>query len=158
MRYLTLLTLSLLLANCKTVTSDLYTLPNSPVSFQFVSDMVDEETIENTVKFRNSGGQIINFDYTIADDPNVPHTDAEGPNSGVVENLYPGAEISVKNPNKRMKDTYVIVGKISYGRKSADEIVKLYKPAAAKAARATAASSSMPGVLPALEPLSTPAP
>lgn len=144
------------LVSCKTISTDRVIFPNTPVAFQFVSEMVDEETIDHTVKFRNVGTEIISFDYTIADEAGVPHTDAEGPNSGVVENLYPGAEASVKNPTKR-KHAYIVLGKVTNGRKSADELTRLYRPNAAKLA-ATASQTSAAGALPLLEPLATPAP
>jgi hypothetical protein len=129
-------------------------IPNTPVAYQLVSEMVDEETIDYTVKFRNIGSSIISFDYTIADEAGVPHTDAEGPNSGVVENLYPGAEASVKNPTKS-KHAYIVLGRVTQGRKSADEITRLYRPNAAKLA---STSTSAAGALPLLEPISAPAP
>ena len=140
---------------CKTVTTARAQFPNSPVSWQLVSEIVDEETIDYTVKFRNTGTQVISFDYTISDEPSVPHTDAEGPNSGLVENLYPGAEANVKNPIKRMSDIYVTLGRVTYGKKDSSELAKLYKPSAAKAA---ASSTAAPVSLPLLEPVTPPAP
>jgi hypothetical protein len=153
-RLLALAAVSIALASCKTVTTSRVTFPNTPVAFQLVSDMVDEETIDYTVKFRNVGNQIVSFDYTIADEPDVPHTDAEGPNSGVIENLYPGAEASVKNPTKS-QHAYVVLGRVTHGRKSADEITKLYRPNAAKTAAAASAAGAA-GALPLLEPVTTP--
>ena len=144
------------LVSCKTISTERATFPNTPVAYQLVSEMVDEETIDYTVKFRNVGTGIVSFDYTIADEAGVPHTDAEGPNSGVIENLYPGAEASVKNPTKS-KHAYIVLGKVSQGRKSAEEITRMYRPNAAKLAAASS-SASAAGVLPLLEPLATPAP
>ena len=111
--------------------------------------------MEHTVKFRNVGTSIISFDYTISDEPGVPHTDAEGPNSGVVENLYPGAEASVKNPIQDEKGVYVVLGKVVHGRKAADEITRAFKPTAAKTAAAATADSA-DGALPLLEPVAAP--
>lgn len=146
------------LVSCKTISTERVTFPNTPVAYQLVSDMVDEETIDHTVKFRNVGTDIISFDYTIADEAGVPHTDAEGPNSGVIENLYPGAEASVKNPTKS-KHAYIVLGRVTHGRKSAEELTRVYRPNAAKLAAASAAGSAdLGGALPLLEPVSTPAP
>jgi len=147
---------ALTLVSCKTISTERVTFPNTPVAYQLVSEMVDEETIDYTVKFRNVGTGIVSFDYTIADEAGVPHTDAEGPNSGVIENLYPGAEASVKNPTKS-KHAYIVLGKVTHGRKSADELTSLYRPNAAKLAAASS-SASAAGALPLLEPLATPAP
>lgn len=149
--FLLLATAALGLTSCKTVTTARATFPNAPVAWQLVSEMIDEETIEHTVKFRNIGSQVISFDYTIADEAGVPHTDAEGPNSGLVENLYPGAEASVKNPMKQMRGTYVILGRVTYGKKDSASLARLYKPSAAKAAASTASAA---GALPLLEPVS----
>ncbi len=153
-RLLTLAAVSLALASCKTVTTQRVVFPNTPVAFQLVSDMVDEETLDYTVKFRNVGNQIVSFDYTIADEPDVPHTDAEGPNSGVIENLYPGAEASVKNPTKS-QDAYIVLGRVTHGRKSGDEINRMYRPTVARTAAAASAASAV-GALPLLEPVTTP--
>jgi hypothetical protein len=139
------------LVSCKTVTSERVTFPNAPVSYQTVSDMVDEETIEHTLKFRNVGTQVLSFDYTISDEPGVPHLDAEGPNSGLVENLYPGAEASVKNPTKSRKNVYVVLGRVTYGKRSSEQLAKQYKPSSV--AQGSASSASAVGALPLLEPV-----
>lgn len=143
------------LASCKTVTTARTTFPGTPVAWQLVSEMVDEETLEHTVRFRNVGSQVVSFDYTIADEPGVPHTDAEGPNSGLVENLYPGADASVKNPVKSNRGTYVVLGRVTYGKKDGAALAKMYKPSAAKAA---AASTTAATTLPLLEPVTPPVP
>lgn len=153
-RYLLGALSALALISCKTVTSDRVTFPNTPVSYQTVSDMIDEETIEHTVKFRNVGDQIVSFDYTIADEPGVPHTDAEGPNSGLVENLYPGAEASVKNPTKSMDDVFVVLGKVTYGKRTSEQLAKQYKPSSV--AQASSPASGGPAALPLLEPVTAP--
>ena len=145
---------ALSLASCKTFTSDRVTFPNTPVSYQTVSDMIDEETIEHTVKFRNMGIEIVSFDYTIADEVGVPHTDAEGPNSGLVENLYPGAEASVKNPTKSMDDLYVVLGKVTYGKRTSEQLAKQYKPSSVAVNSSPAAGAAM--ALPLLEPVTAP--
>lgn len=72
------------LTSCKTVASRPVVIGDSPVAYQLVSEIVDEESLDHTIKFRNVGQQIVSFDYTIADDPNVPHVDCLGPNSGLV--------------------------------------------------------------------------
>lgn len=146
---------ALALISCKTITSKPVVFPDSPISYQTVSEMIDEETIEHSLKFRNIGSQIVSFDYTLADSPTVPHTDAEGPNSGLVENLYPGAEASVKNTLKSSNGVHVILGKITYGRRSTDQLAKLYRPS--YVAPAAAGGPSIPSaILPPVEPLPTP--
>jgi hypothetical protein len=146
---------TLAVVSCKTVTTDRVTFPNTPVAYQLVSEMVDEETLDHTVKFRNVGTQIVSFDYTIADEPGVPHTNAEGPNSGLVENLYPGAEISVKNPMKHEKGIFVVLGKVSYGKRTSDELTRQYKPSSIVAQGGTVGTPSA-AVLPLLEPVPAP--
>jgi hypothetical protein len=144
----------LALANCKTITSGLATFPNAPVSYQAVSDMIDEETIEHTVKFRNMGNKIISFDYTIADAPDVPHTDAEGPNSGLVENLYPGVEASVKNPTKSRKKLFIVLGKVTYGKQTSEQLAKQYKPSSLAVNSSPVGAGAL--ALPLLEPVAAP--
>ncbi len=141
------------LASCKTVTTERVAFPDSPVSYQLVSEMVDEETIEHRVKFRNLGQQVVSFDYTIADEPGVPHVDCLGPNSGLVENLYPGAEAEVKNPVKSLKGVHVVIGRVTLGKRTSQELAKAYKPSTL-AAEAPAGAAP----LPALETLSVPEP
>ena len=139
------------LASCKTITSERYAFADVPVSYQLVSDMIDEETIEHTVKFRNLGSQIVSFDYTIGDEPGIPHVDCLGPNSGLIENLYPGAEAQVKNPVKSMKGVYVTMGRTTYGKKTSEQLAKMYKPSTLPAA-----GGSSPSPLPMLESLNMP--
>lgn len=115
------------LTSCKTMISDPVAIGDAPVTYQLVSEIVDEETLEYTVKFRNVGQQVASFDYTLADDPNVPHLDCLGPNSGLVENLYPGAEATVKNPLKS-RHVHVVLGRITYGKKSGEQLARAYKP------------------------------
>jgi hypothetical protein len=149
-------TLTLLaLASCKTISSKPIFIQDTPVTYQKISDMVDEETIDYSVKFRNTGSQIISFDYTLTDSPTVPHTDAEGPNSGLIENLYPGAEASVKNPIKDSKNTFIALGKVTYGRRSSDQLAKQYKPSYV-APSVSAAAAGSAAILPPLEPLPAP--
>jgi len=143
------------LTSCKTITSQRVTFPHAPVAYHTVSEMVDEETIEHTVKFRNVGNQILSFDYTIADEPGVPHTDCLGPNSGLVENLYPGAEVSVKNPAKSMTNVQVLLGRVTYGKRTSEQLTKMYKPSLAVPGAATpSAGGTTP--LPVLEPVTVP--
>lgn len=138
------------LASCKTITSERYAFADQPVSYQLVSDMVDEETIEHSVKFRNLGTQVVSFDYTISDEPGVPHVDCLGPNSGLIENLYPGAEAQVKNPVKSMRGVYVTLGKVTHGKRTGEELARTYKPG-------TLPAPGMAGApLPLLEPVNLP--
>lgn len=146
---------ALALISCKTISSRPVVFPASPISYQTVSEMIDEETVEYSVKFRNIGTQIVSFDYTLADSPTVPHTDAEGPNSGLVENLYPGAEASVKNTLKKSRGLFVNLGRITYGRRSSDQLAKQYRPS--YVAPALAGSPGIPSaILPPVETLPTP--
>ncbi|MBB5038842.1 hypothetical protein [Prosthecobacter dejongeii] len=140
------------LASCKTITSERLAFPNAPVSYQLVSDMVDEETIENTIKFRNLGQQIVSFDYTISDEPGIPHVDCLGPNSGLVENLYPGAEAKVKNPLDKNGE-FVTLGRVTYGKRSTEELAKQYKPSTLLPATSTSGGASP---LPVLEAVNAP--
>ena len=126
--FVLLLPLCFAVSACKTITTPRVVYPDSPVAYQMVSDMIDEETIEHTVKFRNIGQDVISFDYSIADEPNVPHVDCLGPNSGLLENLYPGAEVNVKNPVDRMKDVHITVGQVTLGKRTSDELARAYKP------------------------------
>ncbi len=142
------------LSNCKTISSGRVVFPNAPVAYQTVSEMVDEETIDHTVKFRNVGNQVLSFDYTIADVPEVPHTDCLGPNSGLVENLYPGAEAVVKNPLKD-RSVWVQLGRVTYGKKAGDQLAKIYKPETLIPAASGLGVGGAASPLPLLEPVST---
>jgi hypothetical protein len=141
------------LPGCKTITTDRVLYPNTPIAYQLVSEMVDEETIDYSVKFRNVGAGIVSFDYTVADEGGVPHLDCLGPNSGLVENLYPGAEVQVKNPLKSMSHVYVTLGKVTHGKRTSEQLAKAYKPSTL-----VPAGSSAPGAtpLPVLEPVTVP--
>lgn len=140
------------LASCKTVTSDRYSFDNTPVSYQLVSDMIDEETIEHSVKFRNVGQQVVSFDYTIGDEPGIPHVDCLGPNSGLIENLYPGAEAQVKNPIKSMRGVYISLGRVTYGKRSSEQLARQYKPSTL----VPVSTGGMPSALPTLEAVNIP--
>ncbi len=140
---------ALTLAACQTISTERVAVPNTPVSYQFVSEMLDEETIEHTVKFRNIGNEVVSFDYTIADEPGVPHLDCLGPNSGLVENLYPGAEVEVKNPVKSLKGTFITLGRVTYGKRTGEQLAKQYKPSTLVPGAASGAATP----LPLLEPI-----
>jgi hypothetical protein len=115
--------------SCQTYKTRKVLFKNHPVALYVISELIDEETLEYSVKFRNVGRDVLSFDYTIADEGGVPHIDSEGPNSGVVENLYPGAEVKVENPTESMT-VYVTLGKVTYGKRPQDELKTLYSPAA----------------------------
>jgi hypothetical protein len=101
---------------------------NHPIALYVVSKISeDEETLDYSVKFRNVGREIMSFDYTIADEPGVPHVDSLGPRSGLVENLYPGDEVEVPNPTKEMT-VWATLGTVSYGKRTKDELASIYKP------------------------------
>lgn len=114
--------------SCQTYKTRKVMFKNHPIALYVISEVVDEETLEYSVKFRNIGREVLSFDYTIADEDGVPHVDAEGPNSGLVENLYPGAEVKVENPNETMS-VYVTLGKVTYGKRPQEEIKGIYNPA-----------------------------
>lgn len=142
------------LASCKTITSERLAFADAPVSYQLVSDVIDEETVEHTVKFRNLGQQVLSFDYTIGDEPGIPHVDCLGPNSGLIENLYPGAEAQVKNPVKSMRGVYVSLGRVTNGKRNSEELAKIYKPSTL--APVGGGSGGSPSPLPILESVNLP--
>jgi hypothetical protein len=119
--------LPLVLASCETYKTRKVVFKNHPVALYVVSEVIDEEIIEYAVKFRNVGRDVMSFDYTIADEGGVPHVDSEGPNSGVVENLYPGAEVKVDNPLNTMK-VWVTLGQVTYGKRPKEELRNIYSP------------------------------
>jgi hypothetical protein len=115
------------LVSCQTYRTRKVVFKNHPIALYVVNEVVDEETIEYSAKFRNVGREILSFDYTIADEGGVPHVDAEGPNSGLVENLYPGAEVKVENPTNNMT-IFVTLGKVTYGKRPKEELSTIYAP------------------------------
>ena len=115
------------LVSCQTYRTRKVEFKNHPIALYVVNEVVDEETIEYSAKFRNVGREILSFDYTIADEEGVPHVDAEGPNSGLVENLYPGAEVKVENPTNNMT-IFVTLGKVTYGKRPKEELSTIYAP------------------------------
>ena len=110
---------------CQTYSTKRVVFKNHPIAVYVVNKVVDEETIEYGAKFRNVGREILSFDYTLADEPGVAHVDGEGPNSGLVENLYPGAEVEVKNPLNRLA-IHATLGVVTYGKKTKDELNAIY--------------------------------
>ena len=116
-----------LLSACQTYTTRRVVFNNHPVALYVVSKVIDEEKIEYEVKFRNIGQEVMSFDYTISDEAGVPHVDSQGPNSGLVENLYPGVEVEVPNPTKRMT-VYATIGTVTYGKQTKQSINTIYKP------------------------------
>ncbi len=122
-----LLASSALLASCTIIESKQVPVANTPVTWRHVTEVIDEEVIQHSIKFRNIGSDVVSFDYTIVDTAGVPHVDAGGPNSGLVENLYPGAETQVKNPLKGDTD-HVILGRLTFGKRTSEQLAKTYKP------------------------------
>jgi hypothetical protein len=105
----------------------------APIATWVWGKYVDENSpLDYQVKFRNVGNEVLSFDYTIADSPSVPHLDRNGPNSGFVPNLYPGAEVAVPNPLKR-RNVFVALGRVTYGKKSLADLQKAYPSDAAAA-------------------------
>jgi len=98
----------------------------APIATWVWGKYVDENSpLDYQVKFRNLGTEVVSFDYTIADKPDVPHLDRNGPNSGFVPNLYPGAEVAVPNPLKR-RDVIIVLGKVTYGKKNLADLQKMF--------------------------------
>lgn len=131
MNKLSLLLLSALslatFVSCETYKTRRVVFKNHPVAVYVVSKVVDEERVDYSVKFRNVGKEVLSFDYTLADEPGVPHVDSEGPNSGLVENLYPGSEAEVPNPSQSMT-IHATLGTVTYGKKTKNELSAVYKP------------------------------
>lgn len=140
-RHLLVVSLAAALASCATVSSARIQFPNHPVSMQVLNRIIDEDNADHLLRFRNTGTEVISFDYTVADTPNVPHLDASGPNSGYVKNLYPGEEREVPNPWKRMR-VFVSIGTMTYGKKADDVLQKIYRPDQAVVAPAAAGGVS----------------
>jgi hypothetical protein len=116
-----------MLSACTVIESRQVSVPGTPVTWRHVTEVIDEEVVEHSLKFRNVGREVASFDYTIVDEAGVPHVDAAGPNSGLVENLYPGAETQVKNPLK--KDAAgVLIGRVTLGKRTSEQLAKTYKP------------------------------
>lgn len=116
------------LVSCESYSTRRVEFKNHPIALYVVSKISeDEETLDYTVKFRNVGREILSFDYTLADEPGVPHVDSLGPRSGMVENLYPGDEVQVPNPTKEMT-IWATLGTVTYGKRSKDELSSIYKP------------------------------
>lgn len=133
---------SLVLSGCQTYTTKRVVFKNHPVALYVVSKVIDEEKIEYSVKFRNIGKEVMSFDYTISDEAGVPHVDAEGPNSGLVENLYPGVEVEVPNPMNQMT-VWATLGTVTYGRQTKQQINAIYKPGNAMGAIENEVPSSL---------------
>lgn len=122
--------LALFTASCHVVETRRVQYPTQPIAVKVINKYIDEDSpLEYGVKFRNTGTQVISFDYTIADEQGVPHVDADGPNSGLVENLYPGEEREVPNPLNRMA-VFVTLGRVTYGKQEQLELMRIYRPGA----------------------------
>jgi hypothetical protein len=115
------------LSSCETYKTKRVVFKNHPIALYVVSKVVDEERVDYSVKFRNIGKEVLSFDYTLSDEQGVPHVDSEGPNSGLVENLYPGSEAEVPNPTKNMT-IHATLGSVTYGKKAKNELSAIYKP------------------------------
>jgi hypothetical protein len=128
MRLLLVLGMVSTMTACQTYSTRRVEFKNHPIALYVVSKLSeDEETLDYMVKFRNTGREVLSFDYTLADEPGVPHVDSLGPRSGLVENLYPGDEVEVPNPTKRMT-IYATLGTVSYGKRTKDDLAAIYKP------------------------------
>ncbi len=123
----TILLLTALFTGCQSLYTKRVNFKNHPLAIRVKDTVVDEETIEYSVVFRNVGREIMSFDYTIADEPNVPHIDSQGPNSGLIENLYPGAEVEVDNPANTLA-VWVTIGAVTYGKKPTTKLQQIYQP------------------------------
>ena len=116
------------LCSCKTISTREVAFERHPIGLRVLNRVIDEYegTTEYSLLFRNNGREIISFDYTVADRLGVPHVDKDGPNSGLIENLYPGAEIEVPNPIAKMT-VHVTLGTVTYGKKGKDELTATYQ-------------------------------
>jgi hypothetical protein len=123
---------SCLTTGCVGGMSKRFRITNAPIQAQSISKSADEEALNFFVTFKNMGQDVISFDYTIADAPNIPHVDSAGPNSGLIENLYPGALVELKNPFKT-NNVYLALGKITVGKMTPDAVKSHYNVASATA-------------------------
>ena len=99
-----------------------------PVAVKVSSEVSDdEESLDHILRFRNVGREVLSFDYTVSDEVGVPHVDQFGPNSGLVKNLYPGAEIEMPNPSN-LKALHVTLGTVTYGKKDENILRNIYDP------------------------------
>ncbi len=112
-------------AGCTTISTKRVVFDRHPIGVQVINTVVDEEEIVYTVKLRNVGRDIMSFDYTISDEPGIPHVDQFGPNSGLIRNLYPGEEREIENPFNRMA-VHVTLGNVTYGKKLDEELEAIY--------------------------------
>lgn len=112
---------------CATVQHKMISFDPHPVCARVKSECIDEDTLRYSVVFRNTGCEVISFDYTIGDKPCVVHIDSEGPNSGLVENLYPGAELEVESPFKCIS-VFIKIGKCICGKRTSEEIREIFLP------------------------------
>ena len=99
-----------------------------PIAVKVSSEVADdEESLDHILRFRNVGREVLSFDYTVSDEVGVPHVDQFGPNSGLVKNLYPGAEVEMPNPNN-LKAVHVTLGTVTYGKKDENILRNMYDP------------------------------
>jgi len=117
-------------SSCKTLRTKRIAFDQHPIAARVTSEIVDEETLRYRVVFRNTGTEVISFGYTIGDEPGVVHIDTEGPNSGLVENLYPGAEVEVDNPFDEIA-VWITLGRVVYGKQPSQQITQIFRPSAA---------------------------
>jgi hypothetical protein len=144
-----------LLTGCANLYTKRVIFRNHPISLRVGSKVIDEEYVEYFIAFRNVGRDIMSFDYTIADEPGVPHVDRDGPNSGLIENLYPGAEVEVKNPRNRMA-IWATVGTVTYGKKSPEQLEAIYRSEAVMRRLQAQANGDAEGVVAPIVETSTP--
>lgn len=105
---------------------------NDPHARNVVRTKLRNEDGKLVVLFRNVGRQVVSFDYTIADQANIPHVDSEGKNSGLIMNLYPGEERPTQDYPMQKSVIWPKIGTLTYGRRSFEDLEKLYRPLAAK--------------------------
>ncbi len=126
------------LTGCASLYTKRVVFRNHPISVRVISKYIDEDTpLEYNVAFRNVGREIVSFDFTLSDEPGVPHVDKNGPNSGLIENLYPGAEVELSNPTKR-RHVWATLGIVTYGKLSKEDVARIYSPGTSTASPATA--------------------
>jgi hypothetical protein len=60
----------------------------------------------------------------------------------------------VKNPTKSMDGLFVVLGKVTYGKRTSEQLAKQYKPSSVAVNSSPAAGGAL--ALPLLEPISAP--
>jgi hypothetical protein len=133
----------LALQGCTTLISKRIRFEGQPVLAKIKSVIIDEDTLKHTVIFRNIGREIVSFDYTVCDGNERVHVDADGPDSGLIENLYPGAEVEIDNPKKK-SGVNVVLGTVVHGKQTKEQIAALFRPGTPRESSGAALDAGLP--------------